>query len=194
MKSLETIQKLAKLGRILSKIVFVLCVIASGICLLGLLCTVFLPEEAEIGNVAIQGMTELPQEVKDNMTEDTFRAVSYVAMGLAMIICACEAALAKMAERYFKHELEAGTPFTFDGAQELKRLGIYTIVLPLVTSVIAQIALFELEKHLTGKIDDTSTISVSLGLGIMMLVMSVVCKYGAEIMQKKSASASAKKK
>ena len=47
-----------------------------------------------------------------------------------LILCAGEALLVKFAERYFRNELAAGTPFTPAGAGELRRLGILSLVLP----------------------------------------------------------------
>lgn len=47
--------------------------------------------------------------------------------------------LAKFAEIYFENELTAGTPFTHKGANELTRLGVLTISIPVVTTVTSNI-------------------------------------------------------
>lgn len=40
---------------------------------------------------------------------------------------------------YLKHELEAGTPFTVDGANELRKLGIISIAISVISNIIISI-------------------------------------------------------
>ena len=119
-KTLGTIQTLAKIGRVLSKIVFIFSLIGAIGCAAGILSVRFLPESIQLGKTTIQGLVEL--------TDELTPAVAYAAMLTAGIICLGEAVLAKIAERYFKRELSDGTPFTFDGAKALMRLGVMMIV------------------------------------------------------------------
>lgn len=83
-------------------------------------------------------------------------------------------------EKYFAHELTAGTPFTQNGAKELLRLGILTICIPLGCLILAQIVSGILAGFLN--CDDLLKIENggSVSLGIMFIVMSLLCKYGAE--------------
>ena len=102
-------------------------------------------------------------------------------MAVGAIICAGEAVLCRIAGRYFKNELEAGTPFTFDGAKELLRLGIYTICIPVVTVVASEIV-YQVMKHFLSNVDKLEIgNAVSVELGVMFIIMSLLCKYGAEI-------------
>ena len=96
-------------------------------------------------------------------------------------ICAGEAVLAKFAEHYFKRELTDGTPFNLGGAKELMRLGILTICIPLGTQIIAEIVYAVMEQTMQGvtplQLDNTGSVT----LGIMFIVMSLICRYGAEL-------------
>ena len=100
-------------------------------------------------------------------------------------ICAGEAVLAKFAEHYFKRELTDGTPFNLGGAKELMRLGILTICIPLGTQIIAEIVYAVMEQTMQGvtplQLDNTGSVT----LGIMFIVMSLICRYGAELCEGK---------
>lgn len=105
----------------------------------------------------------------------------YTTMAVGMVFCAAEAVLSKFAELYFKNELADGNPFTLRGAKELMRLGILTIAIPLGTVIVSSIGVsiadnffLEIEKL---SYDGYS----SVGLGIMMIVSSLLCRYGAEM-------------
>lgn len=105
----------------------------------------------------------------------------YAAMAAGMILCAGEAVLAKFAEHYFKRELADGTPFDPDGAKELMRLGILAICIPIGTQMIAEIVCAVMEQILQETAPFQLDHSGSVALGVMFLVMSLVCRYGAEL-------------
>ena len=173
MKTLKKIQKLSKLGRILSKIVFIFCIIGIVGCAAGIVGLTFIPDGYTIGKITIHSVVE--------KSEDISTGTCYAAMATAIIFCAGEAVLAKIAEKYFIHELEAGTPFTFDGAKEMLRLGVCTVCIPIISSIAAAIAygIIYASFDSVEKADLSNT--VSIGLGIMFIVMSLVCRYGAEL-------------
>ena len=183
MKTLETIQKLSKIGKVLSKIVLIFSLIGAIGCAAGIASLALLPESVKIGGTTVKGLVEI--------TEDFSMGTAYAAMATVAIVCAGEAVLAKMAGRYFANELAAGTPFTFAGAKELLRLGICAICIPIGTRVLAEIV-YEILKHaLTDVRDELLTgDTVSVGLGVMMIVASLLCKYGAELSQRAPAAES----
>ena len=78
-------------------------------------------------------------------------------------------------------EFTDGTPFTLGGAKELMRLGILTICIPLGTQIIAEIVYAVMEQTMQGvtplQLDNTGSVT----LGIMFIVMSLICRYGAEL-------------
>ena len=178
-KTLKTLQTLSKVGKILSTIVFVLCIVGGVGCIIGILLLASVPnllDGFKIGAVTIKGMIEKESGVS--------LMTCYAAMATGVVMCAGEAVLAKFAQRYFKNELDAGTPFTFDGAKELIRLGILTICIPIGTMIVAAIV-YAIFKAISKDVSDLDLHgSVSLGLGIMMLIAGLLCRHGAEVSEK----------
>ena len=113
MKTLKTIQVLAKIGKIISNIVFICSIVGFCLCVLGIVSLAAGGTLIKIGGVTVRGLIEnnagipLPE--------------LYASMIVGVFICAAEAVLSKFAGIYFKNELEAGTPFTFEGTKELSR-------------------------------------------------------------------------
>ena len=178
MKSLKAIQVISKIGMILSKIVFICCCVGFGCCIISV---PFLAGSAEIlkfGDFNLHGLIE--KEAGMSLGS------MYNAIVIAAIACACEAVLAKFAEVYFKRELRAGTPFTLGGAKELLRLGILSLAIPAGYSVIVSVwqsiavCVFEnVEKIGAGSLG-------SFSFGVMFIIGSLLCRYGAELAEKKS--------
>ncbi len=175
-KTLKTLQVLAKIGRILSTIVFILSIVGAALCALGIPSLALIPEGFRIGDVTIRGLVEQ----KAGWTLST----CYLALTQGLILCAGEAVLAKFAERYFKNELAAGTPFTFDGAKELMRLGILAICIPIGTAIVAAIAHGIFNVAAKDVADPNLDNSTSIILGVMMIVGSFLCRHGAEVSEK----------
>ena len=177
--TLKTLQVLARIGKILSKIVFIVCLVGGIFCILGIISLAIIPDGIRIGGTTVHGLVEQKAGVS---------LISlYASMAEGAVLCAGEAVLAKFAERYFENELAAGTPFTFDGAKELMRLGILAICIPIGTSIVAGICygIFKLVMPDVGDVEMHS--GVSVGLGVMMIVASLLCKHGTEVSEKTEA-------
>ena len=178
MKSLETIQTLSKIGRALSKIAFILSIVGFCGCIAGLLGLSFGNGSfIKIGGVSLHGL----------ISENSGYSIESISAALFgwMIVCAGEAVTAKFAEIYFRNELNAGTPFTLAGANELMRLGILTIAVPTGCTVVGGIA----EGIIVGFADIQKAASMNMHfdssagiiLGVMFIVKSLICRYGADI-------------
>lgn len=177
MKSLKTIQVLAKIGRILSKIIFICCIVGFCFCVAGILSLAVGVDGIQLGGVNIRGIIE-------NEAGLSMPAL-YTALALGALLCAAEAVLSKFAEVYFRNERKDGTPFTHRGARELTRLGILTIAISLATAIICAIVI-SIVGNVYPEVEKLSGESgVSLGLGIMMIVLSVFCRYGADLREGK---------
>ena len=102
-----------------------------------------------------------------------------------MIVCAGEAVLAKFAEVFFQNELNAETPFTLSGAKELLRLGILTLAIPtgcaVVGSIVQGVVAGFLNAPKAAVMDLSFDHEASIALGIMMILGSLLCRYGAEL-------------
>lgn len=172
MKTLNTIQSLAKIGKILSKIIFIFCIVGFCCCIAGIISTASGVKALNLSGISIESILS----DKAGIGIDSI----YASLTVAMILCAGEGVLAKFAEHYFKHELADGTPFTLGGAKELQRLGILTICIPLGSQIIAEIVHSAMAEALTGVAPISLDNAGSVALGIMFIVMSLVCRYGAE--------------
>ena len=181
MKSLNTIQKLSKIGKILSKIAFIFSVIGFCGCIAGLL-SLRLGSGSliKIGGATLHGL--ISEEYGYNT-----KSIGATLSGW-MIVCAGEAVLSKFAEVYFKNELKAETPFTLASAKELLRLGILTLVIPtgcavagsIVEGVIAGFMKVEKAAAMDMYFDNAA----SIVLGIMFILGSLLCRYGAELKER----------
>ena len=173
MKTLITIQTLAKIGKAFSKIIYVCCIVCFCGCIVGIVSLAIGAETFKLGGVTVHSMIEN----KAGMNLPTL----YASMAVGLLFCASEAVLCKFAEIYFKNELADGNPFTLRGAKELMRLGILTVAIPLGTVIICSIGVSIADNVYPG-IDKLSIGEFSsVGLGIMMIVLSLFCRYGAEL-------------
>lgn len=179
-KTLKTIQTFSKVGRIISKIIFILCIVFGAICLVAIgtsIAGLGAGELFKIGGVSVVGLVEKEtgeslDGMKANMIAGFFVLVS-------------NGVLAKFFEKYFTNELAAGTPFTFAGAKEMLRIGILTIAVPIATTTVSSIILAVL-KNVQG-ISEGSDLNAesSVILGVVLIVLSFVFKYGAELKDNK---------
>lgn len=180
-KSLQTIQTLNKIGKVLSKIVFICCLVGAIGCIIGIVSVALMgaDEVLKIGGVSIHSLIEKEAEMSI--------VTMYVNMFVGMATCFAEAVVSRMAHRYFSNELEAGTPFTFAGADELLRLGIIAIAVPLGTTIASAIGVGIVSAFFEGVEKVELGNGVSLTLGIMFIVMSVIFRYGSELKSGKEA-------
>ena len=176
--TLNSIQKLSKIGKVLSKIAFIFSIIGFCGCIAGLLSLSFGNGNLiKIGGVTLHGL--ISEEYGYNIKSITAMLSGW------MIVCAGEAVLAKFAEVYFKNELNAETPFTLAGAKELLRLGILTTAIPTGRAVVGSIVegivagLMNVEKATA--MDMYFDNEASIVLGIMFILGSLLCRYGAEL-------------
>ncbi len=178
MTSLTTIQKLSKLGKVLSNIAFIFSIVGCVGCLLGMIA---LQSGAgsvlKLGGVTIHGLVGEISGIGN-------RGITAGLCGW-LVVCVGQAVLAKFAVLYFHHELSAGTPFTASGAKELLRLGIMTIAIPLgcdiAGSIVAGIAAGLMQAEPASGMAQNFDSSGSIVLGIMFLLGSLLCRYGAEL-------------
>ncbi len=179
-KSLNTIQILSKIGKIFSKVCYILAIVGFCGCVVGIIALIVGEKAVELSCMTLQGIIELEGGV-------TLGTV-YSAIAVGILLCAGEFAVSLLAYRYFSHELEAGTPFTLEGANELLRLGIHVIWIPIAATVAAKIA----HEIIAGLMVGVAPVELScdeVAFGVMFIVMSVLCRYGAELIAAKPTEA-----
>lgn len=176
-KTLNTIQILMKVGKIISQIAFIFGIIGLVSCAVGIISLAFLPESFVIDGVKFV--------IRSSENENTSIGTMYSAMTVSLIMFIGETIIARFDYLFFKRELEVGTPFNFEVAKKMKYISIKMIVIPIICSIISTIA-YEIFK---ATMSDVGTVhigdEISFGVGIMLLIFSFVCKYGAEIEQER---------
>ena len=68
------------------------------------------------------------------------------------------------------------------------RLGICTICIPIGTAIISGIVYGIMSSIFSGVADYSFSNTTSVGLGVMFIVISLLCRYGAEITQNEGVS------
>lgn len=172
MDTLKVLGKLARLGKVLCRIAFVCCIVGFCLCGVAIASLALGLEPLRLGRVTINGLIRMETPVG--------MIAMYAAIITAMILCAGEAVLARFALSYFQRALADSTPFTLGGAQELKRLGILTICLPIGAQIIAEIVYAALTHGAAKVFSLRLSFGGSVLLGALFIVASLLCRLGAE--------------
>lgn len=166
-KTLSNILTVFKVVRIIAKVVFILCIIGGAGSLLTLISLPFVGSFLSDSSLLDEGIS-LPS--------------TYLGCIIGIIACVGEAILAFLAERYFKNVLNAGTPFTFDSANESFRFGITSIIVSVATSLISGICYLATSLLSSPTPSETNfSASVSISVGLFFLFLSIIFKHGAEL-------------
>lgn len=170
MKSLHAIQKTFKVFKTLSKVAMILSFVAAGMALLGLLFAIEWQSEGTLGFgrnvIELTGSTSLEPAICALLSDAVFALTD----GLLFLF----------AWNYFKAEQADGTPFTYRSADQIRSLGVKSIVMPLVAAVISAViyGCFDMKN-----VPDWSD-AVSVVLGVVLILASLVFRYGAELEEK----------
>ena len=169
MKSVQTIQKTFRVFMILSRIGMILSFAWAGTSLLGMVCGIVWYQ----GGIAMGDGRELLYSLTE--TGGLFEMIGVLLSDV--IFALTDGILFAFALRYFKAEQQDGTPFTEQGAIQIRKLGIRTIVLPLVAILLSAsiYSIFQIPQ-----IGDWGNLP-SVILGIVMILISFVFCYGAEL-------------
>lgn len=177
MKSHNTVNKLYKLGRVLSQLAFTLAVIGFFACIAGYISLLIGRDSiAVIGSIKVHGAS------LDTLGLNVKSIAAALSGGLA--VCAGEAVEAAFAKRYFGNALKAGTPFTHAGAKELMRLGILTLALKTVGAAAGSLVRGFISGRMRLEAVSLANIysdnAAGITLGVMFIFISLLCRYGAE--------------
>ena len=178
MKTLKTIQTLSKIAKIFSKIIFICSIVGLCCCIAGTISAAIGMEAFKIGDVTFKSILQKEAGISEGDL--------YLSMIIGAIYCAGTIFLAKFAEVYFDRELKAGTPFTFDGSKELMRLGILSICIPVAEQIFSAIAYAVMLRAFSGTNEPELEAAGSVSIGIAFIILSLICKYGAEMIQSKA--------
>lgn len=175
MKSLKIIQTLAKIAKIISKVLFICCIVGACGCLVGIIALAFGVQELKFGEKSLEII--LMEEA------DTTVNTLYAIMVVGIILSAGEAVLCKFAENYFAKQLETGSPFDFDFAKSTLKFGILVICIPLIAVFLSSVC-HAIMRECLSNVAAMNLVDYdysSVGLGVGFIVLSLVYKYGAEV-------------
>lgn len=179
MKSLQTVQKTMRVFQILTKVAMILSYVWAGLAALGLLCALVWS-----GGGTVAGAE---QELLYALTE-TGGLKEMTALLLTETVAALlDGILMTFAYQYLKAEQAEGTPFTQSGADKIKRLGIRTIVLSVVSQAVVELVFAAFEMNASAFRDQGDSFGVTVG--VVMILASLIFRYGAELEEGKSKAA-----
>lgn len=177
MKTLQSIQKFFHVFQILTKIAYVFSIVGAVFCAVGALCAFSWYTGGQVFSLFGEPVTIF------SSGEGMNQMLAVLLSDLVMLIT--EAILLFFANRYCKTELAEGTPFTENGANLLKKLGIRCIYVPIVAIVISAVVTAVLD---TPDVDGGIVSNLpGIGVGLILILASFIFRYGAELEGKANA-------
>lgn len=168
-KNLLVIQKCVRIFRVFVRVGMILSIAGS---VFGLAATVLW---VRWNNASADGVTQLDRLMRLVQQGDYYQTLA--ALIADTIACAFFAVLLSVALSYLTRELSDGTPFVDDTAIRLRRLGVLTIVLPIVSIVLQMIPYTVFDLSAPDRLDNAGSVM----LGVVLILASVVFRYGAEL-------------
>lgn len=169
MKTLQSIQKTFRVFQILAKIAFIFSIIGASCCALGALCVGVWNNGGQVFSLFGQPIIAFAQG--ENLRQ------AYGVMLSDLVYLTTDAILLGLAGQFFKTEQAAGTPFTEDGANRIRKLGIHCIWMPIVAVVIASVITVCLGVEQRGDVSNLPGVVT----GIVLILASLIFRYGAQL-------------
>ena len=169
MKTLQSIQKTFRVFQILAKIAFIFSIIGASCCALGALCVGVWNNGGQVFSLFGQPIIAFAQG--ENLRQ------AYGVMLSDLVYLTTDAILLGLAGQFFKTEQAAGTPFTEDGANRIRKLGIHCIWLPIVAAVLVSVIAVCLDVEPDG---DAGNLP-GLVTGLVLILASLIFRYGAQL-------------
>ena len=160
-KNLKVVQTTSRVLEIICKVIFILCMVGAITAMVGVVLL-------SLSYV----FPKLVDKIQDESGRTVFQIIGDCLIGVAVSIQGI--IVAKAHKDYFAMEQREGTPFTFDGANAFRTLGIMNLVAPVITTVVVAIigAIFDCWNDFRP--------DFNMGLGLSMILLSFVFAYGAE--------------
>lgn len=185
MNSLHTIQKTCRVFQILAKVAMILSFVWAGLTALGALCAMVWSNGGTVigaNQELLYKLTETGglQEMMAKLLADTVFALT-------------DGTLFAFVYRYLKAEQADGTPFTQTGAVKIRQLGISTIVMPIVATIISSViygcfqAVDTADSAIYAAVDHGDDFPTLL-VGVVLILVSLIIRYGAELEENRHTS------
>ena len=169
MNSLQTVQKTFQLLQVLAKVAKILCIVGASLCAVAW----------RSGGQMLRLFDEPLWSFADGA--DPLQVCAELLA--AAIMLTTGAVLLAFAGRYLKAELADGTPFTERGTEQLKKLGIRCICIPVTAIAVAASAAALLGVQGIDIISDLPGVIT----GVVLILVSLIFCYGAELEGKNGA-------
>lgn len=165
MKSLEIIQKIVKVLKILAKIAYIFCIIGAVASAIGAASLFAIDENSEIWKKALEAIQP------DTIDLAAVRCTCLT----GVFVCAAGAVLSWFSKRLFEDELAAGTPFDRHICKDMLKVGIIYLAVSVGSGIIIAIiyACFKLDADGSGFPGFTT--------GIVYIICWLLCRYGADV-------------
>ena len=174
MNSLNIVQKTFRVFEALAKAAMILSFVWAGFIVLGLACGAAWYSGA--------GVAGLSRETLLVMTRSNSLNQMMGVLLSELVFALTDGALFLLSFRYFRQEQADGPPFTRDGAEQVKYLGIWTIALPMAAVVLS--AAFR-EVFNVSRAGDWGN-QFSVFLGVVLILASLIFRCGAELEEQKN--------
>lgn len=179
MQSLSTVQKMFRVLKVLTIIVFVFKIVGAAMSL--------------IGGIGLLAFGSLGAKFSAAAADRFYGGILFGGAGVyggSAVVCfvtamllACGAVCTQFLIQYFKHEGYDGTPFTFHGAKRLRKVGIIYIAVQSGALFVVMIicALFGTTGMIHFGISTIGSNIAPISSGIVMILLSFIFKHGAEL-------------
>ena len=168
---LQTIQKTFHIFYALTRIAATLCIVGASLCAAGALCITVASRGGQVF-----GLLGEPIDMFAGMTDPVRMNATLWAACISLV---AKAILLVLAQNYLRSEQADGTPFTEQGADRLRTLGIRCIWISVAAAVLAAVV-----AALQGAADAAAVgNSTEVVTGIVLLLISMIFRYGAQLEQ-----------
>lgn len=177
MKSLQRVQKIMSVLKVLSAVVFVFSIIGASICLITTLIIASLGSESTVVKEVVNQYIEsglLPQGISSKEVYNLLLAT----MMSSTLLCISEAIIYYFVKGMYNYAVEIGTPFDKTLVMKIRRIGKLRIFVSLATLIICAIIISIMSKN-TSQI--TLSNSSSIIMGILYLIIACFLDYGSDI-------------
>lgn len=165
MKSLEVIQKIVKVLRILAKIAYIFCIIGAVASAIGTVSLFAIDENSEIWKKALEAIQP------DTIDLAAVRCTCLT----GVFVCAAGAVLSWFSKRLFEDELAAGTPFDGHICKDVLKVGIIYLAVSVVSGIILAII------YACFNLDADGSVFPGFTTGIVYIICWLLCRYGADV-------------
>lgn len=177
MKSLQRVQKIMSVLKVLAKVIFIFSIIGAVLSLLMTLIIASLGSESEVIEEVIKQYVDnglLPQGTNSKEVYQLMMAT----MMSSTLFCISEAIIYYFVKGMYNYAVEIGTPFDKTLVMKMRKIGKLRIIISIVTLIVCAIII---SITVNGSNDISLSNSTSIIMGILYLIIACFLDYGSDI-------------